>query len=205
MKRVRRYNYVKFMREIMGRFVGGESLFYPYELIRKCVRNIEPIDISRPIRPQLLRYGEINCIRIGIDMAKAVDATAIIVWAEDKTGILHPIYWIDWRKKDYHDQYRRIGTIVKPFQAEGFWVKIKVDSTGTQDANTDSIRAIAGICDETGRVLGMMPHPEAALFFTQLPDWVRQKEERKRKGLSIPAYGPGLALFVNAVEYLRQR
>jgi phosphoribosylformylglycinamidine synthase len=67
-----------------------------------------------------------------------------------------------------------------------------------------SLGSIAGVCDETGRVLGMMPHPEAALFFTQLPDWVRQKEEKKRKGEPIPDYGSGLALFKNAVDYLRQ-
>jgi phosphoribosylformylglycinamidine synthase len=51
----------------------------------------------------------------------------------------------------------------------------------------------------------MMPHPEAALFFTQLPDWVRQKEEAKRKGQTIPDIGPGLALFKNAVNYLRNQ
>jgi len=64
--------------------------------------------------------------------------------------------------------------------------------------------AISGISDPTGRVLGMMPHPEAALFFTQLPDWIRQKEEKKRTGQPIPTYGPGLSLFKNAIDYLRQ-
>jgi len=73
------------------------------------------------------------------------------------------------------------------------------------DNPNGSLSSIAGICDETGRVLGMMPHPEAALFFTQLPDWVRQKEYRKRNGQEIPDHGPGLALFKNVVEYLRQR
>ena len=68
-----------------------------------------------------------------------------------------------------------------------------------------SQNSIAGICDKTGRVLGMMPHPEAALFFTQMPDWVRRKEELKRKGLPIPDIGPGLALFKNAVSYLRNQ
>jgi phosphoribosylformylglycinamidine synthase subunit PurQ / glutaminase len=73
------------------------------------------------------------------------------------------------------------------------------------DNPNGSLDSIAGICDETGRVLGMMPHPEAALFFTQLPDWVRQKEAMKRNSVPIPDHGPGLALFKNVVEYLRQR
>jgi len=68
-----------------------------------------------------------------------------------------------------------------------------------------SSKSIAGICDSTGRVLGMMPHPEAALFFTQLPFWTRQKEEIKRKGEKVPFFGPGIALFKNAIEYLRRR
>ncbi len=65
--------------------------------------------------------------------------------------------------------------------------------------------SIAGITDPTGRVLGMMPHPEAALFFTQLPNWTREKEEKKRAGQPIPTYGPGLSLFKNAINYLRQK
>ncbi len=68
-----------------------------------------------------------------------------------------------------------------------------------------SFGSIAGICDGTGRVLGMMPHPEAALFFTQIPEWTRQKERLKRLKEPIPVHGPGLALFKNAVEYLRQQ
>ncbi len=68
-----------------------------------------------------------------------------------------------------------------------------------------SCGAIAGICDGTGRVLGMMPHPEAALFFTQMPDWARTKERLKRENQPLPVYGPGLQIFKNAVEYLRQR
>ncbi len=52
---------------------------------------------------------------------------------------------------------------------------------------------IAGICDETGRVLGMMAHPEAAVSFFTLPDWTRREPA---------AEGPGLRLFENAVRAL---
>lgn len=64
--------------------------------------------------------------------------------------------------------------------------------------------SIAGICDKTGRVFGMMAHPEAALFFTQLPDWTRYKESCKRQSSPLPVEGPGLTLFTNAINYLRQ-
>lgn len=64
-----------------------------------------------------------------------------------------------------------------------------------------SIDDIAGVTDSTGRILGVMPHPERAMFFTQLPNWQVLKEEYLRKGKKIPAEGPGLQLFKNAVQY----
>ncbi|MBU3935571.1 phosphoribosylformylglycinamidine synthase subunit PurQ [Patescibacteria group bacterium] len=64
-----------------------------------------------------------------------------------------------------------------------------------------SLDDIAAITDETGRILGMMPHPERAIFFNQLPYWPVLKEEYLRKGLKIPEFGPGLKIFQNAVKY----
>lgn len=74
-----------------------------------------------------------------------------------------------------------------------------------QDNPNGSFSSISGVCDATGRVMGMMPHPEAAVHFTQLPDWTLQKERLKRSGLPIPAEGPGLKIFQNAVNYLRKK
>lgn len=53
---------------------------------------------------------------------------------------------------------------------------------------------IAGICDRSGRVLGLMPHPERFIFAHQHPQWTRQ-------GLS--GTGAGMKLFENAVAYFR--
>jgi phosphoribosylformylglycinamidine synthase len=62
-----------------------------------------------------------------------------------------------------------------------------------------SMDSIAGICDPTGRILGMMAHPEAALYFTHDPRWTRMK------GASLPNYGSGFAIFENALKYLRDK
>ena len=51
---------------------------------------------------------------------------------------------------------------------------------------------IAGICDTTGRVLGMMPHPERFIDPINHPQWTR-------KGLQ--AEGDGIGIFQNAVRY----
>lgn len=50
---------------------------------------------------------------------------------------------------------------------------------------------IAGICDATGRVFGLMPHPERHVEVTQHPHWTRQKRST----------GDGLRVFENAVQY----
>ncbi len=67
-----------------------------------------------------------------------------------------------------------------------------------------SLRDIAGICDPTGRIFGLMPHPEAFNHYTNHPDWTRRKEAFLRHGKSIEAQeGDGIHIFRNAVEYMK--
>lgn len=56
-------------------------------------------------------------------------------------------------------------------------------------------RNIAGICDETGRVFGLMPHPERHMQLTQHPRWTQTKEKR---------IADGLLIFKNGVEYVQK-
>ncbi len=60
------------------------------------------------------------------------------------------------------------------------------------DNPNGAMENIAGVCDETGRVFGLMPHPERFVDPTQHPRWTR---EPKRQ------VGDGLRLFQNAVRY----
>ncbi len=67
-----------------------------------------------------------------------------------------------------------------------------------------SLKDIAGVCDPTGRIFGLMPHPEAYNHFTNHPDWTRKREELRRKGRQpISEEGEGVKIFRNAVEYVR--
>ena len=67
-----------------------------------------------------------------------------------------------------------------------------------------SLEDIAGICDETGRILGMMPHPERAIFTLNHPDYQFMKEKLIREGKKIPEiYEPALKVFQNAVSYFK--
>jgi len=58
-----------------------------------------------------------------------------------------------------------------------------------------SENAIAGICDETGRLMGLMPHPEAFTHYTNHPRWTREE---------LAEEGEGLILFRNAAEYVKK-
>jgi phosphoribosylformylglycinamidine synthase len=61
------------------------------------------------------------------------------------------------------------------------------DNPNGADAN------VAGVCDATGRVFGLMPHPERHIDPTQHPCWTRRTQQ--------PEYGDGLVMFKNAVEW----
>jgi len=68
-----------------------------------------------------------------------------------------------------------------------------------------SLYDIAGICDSTGRIFGVMPHPEAYNHYTNHPAWVLKREELARTGKGIEREeGEGIAIFRNAVEYIRE-
>jgi phosphoribosylformylglycinamidine synthase subunit PurQ / glutaminase len=54
---------------------------------------------------------------------------------------------------------------------------------------------MAALTDPTGRLFGLMPHPEAFLHRTNHPRWTRE---------ALPEEGAGLALFRNAVEFVRR-
>jgi len=62
-----------------------------------------------------------------------------------------------------------------------------------------SMRNIAGVCDPTGLVFGLMPHPEA--FYTM---WLHP-EHTSMKLNEDEWEGSGLQIFRNAVEYVRSQ
>lgn len=52
---------------------------------------------------------------------------------------------------------------------------------------------VAGVCDASGRLFGLMPHPERHIDATHHPYWTRRDEQ--------PEYGDGYPIFKNAVDY----
>jgi phosphoribosylformylglycinamidine synthase subunit PurQ / glutaminase len=64
------------------------------------------------------------------------------------------------------------------------------------DNPNGSPRAIAGVCDPTGRILGLMPHPERFVDPWHHPRWTRSEARRQESG-------DGLTLFAAAVGALQ--
>lgn len=62
------------------------------------------------------------------------------------------------------------------------------------DNPNGAVANVAGLCDETGRVCGLMPHPERHFSRTQHPRWTREP---------APEAGDGMRVFQNAVKFFR--
>ncbi len=84
------------------------------------------------------------------------------------------------------EKIKRNGQVV--FQYCGMSGKL----AGYPDNPNGSMESIAGICDDTGRILGLMPHPERHIAPSQHPRMSGAKE------------GDGFRIFRNAVEYAKK-
>jgi len=67
---------------------------------------------------------------------------------------------------------------------------------GYPDNPNGSMNNIAGVCDPTGRIFALMPHPERHIRFQQHPQWTRKKSKE---------YGDGFIIFQNAVKFAKSK
>ena len=89
----------------------------------------------------------------------------------------------------------------------------KGNECGYPDNPNGSMASIAGICDDTGRIFGLMPHPERHISVTQHPRWAEEsvllprrfgRGSARRKGNNRFAEGDGLQIFRNGVDYAKK-
>ena len=94
---------------------------------------------------------------------------------------------------------------LEKLQSGGFVAFKYVDENGNEGGYpinpNGSMASIAGLTDSTGRVLGLMPHPERHVRFTQHPRWTRLKTPDPRPQTSD---ADGMTIFTNAVKYASQ-
>jgi phosphoribosylformylglycinamidine synthase I len=73
------------------------------------------------------------------------------------------------------------------------------DETGNVQAGypynpNGSLDNIAGICDASGRIFALMPHPERFIRWNQHPRWTREQPRER---------GDGFSIFLHAVEWVK--
>ena len=104
-------------------------------------------------------------------------------------------------------------TILRLLDSEGLNVFKYADEKGgfgEYPANPNgSVENIAGICDQTGRIFGLMPHPERHIHYTQNPRWTRLPVLGKSGkitfgGQASKKEGDGLAIFKSGVDYAKK-
>jgi len=141
MKRVRKYNIIQFRREILGEFVPMSELFYPRVLVEPCLADITMVDLDA-----IVLHNPMT-IWVGVDFAQCADRTAVFAFAEYASGVLEPVYWVDWGKMDYEDQYDEIVHICNQFAKKCSYVELSCDAQGPQGGNRDSLARKFGMCE----------------------------------------------------------
>ncbi|MDR3109976.1 MAG: phosphoribosylformylglycinamidine synthase I [Planctomycetaceae bacterium] len=100
-----------------------------------------------------------------------------------------------------HAEGRFVGrdnATLDTLEANGQLVLRYIDGTNPNGAERD----VAGVCDSTGRVFGLMPHPERFIVPTQHPHWTRYAcDEQVKRNWRNREVGDGLAIFRNAVSF----
>lgn len=97
-----------------------------------------------------------------------------------------------------HGEGRYIAT--KDTQIALKYVKGEVCKFQNLEENPNgSEHAIAGVLGYNGRVFGLMPHPERAMFAHQSPLW-----QIKKQGNKNIKDGDGLLIFKNGVNYFKK-
>lgn len=105
----------------------------------------------------------------------------------------------------YYADARTMARLKKKNQVGIKYIKGEICGLQNLPANPNgALQNIACVTSEDGRILGMMPHPERGMFFTQLPHWTLLKEQYRREGKPLPKEAAGLQLFRNAVKYFSE-
>ncbi len=116
------------------------------------------------------------------------------VWTEGIKGTIYlPVAHGEGKfipkDKEIMAQLKKNGLIVFEYTDEHGKIK------GYPYNPNGSVENIAGICDKTGRIFGLMPHPERHISFLQHPRWTRQAKRGR---------GDGFAIFKSGVDFAKK-
>lgn len=186
-----------------GGFSYGDDLGSGYAFANRVKNNLWQ-ELADFINQDRLVLGICNGFQILVSLGLLGEAA--LKWNDSARYI---DTWVDLKVAGKTPWLKGIKKISLPVaHGEGkFFTRVKVKTALKYINNTNpngSQEDIAGITDKSGRILGLMPHPERAMFFTQLPDWPYLKEKLIRAGKPLPKFGPGLKIFQNGVKYFQK-
>ena len=118
----------------------------------------------------------------------AVDSQSACIWTQGLGDFELPIAHGEGR-------FTGPGDLIERLKANG-QIALRYAEGHNPNGSDDDI---AGICDPSGVIFGLMPHPERYVTATQHPQWTRQGEGFLRETM------PGLRFFENAVHHVRER
>lgn len=119
-------------------------------------------------------------------------------WLDGLTTLSLPIAHGEGK---YFDTEKNLDALKKENQIALTYVSGEMAKHFSLPSNPNgSLRNIAGITSENGRVLGLMPHPERGSFFTQLPHWTLLRQQYNAKKKALPKYASGMQVFKSAVR-----
>ena len=112
------------------------------------------------------------------------------------------------RDPDMVDRLRENGQIALTYRVSaGEGDQEPGAAEGAYPANPNgSVLDIAGICNEKGNVLGLMPHPERFVHRLQAPSWTRNPPDASESTLgSLSRAGDGFSIFSGAIGFVNDR
>jgi len=153
------------------------------------------------------KYGEIQSALVHNDSARYIDRWVDLEfnskspWTKDLGRVSFPIAHGEGK---FSADGEMLAKLKEKDLVAAKYVKGNICDYQNLEANPNgSIEDIASINDESGRLIGMMPHPERAIDIRQMPNWGLLKEKAKREGKVLGKEGPGLKIFQNAVNYFK--
>ena len=94
--------------------------------------------------------------------------------------------------KDVLDKFSKNNQIVLQYATRDGQI---ADQSYPENPN-GSVQDIAGICNPSGTVFGLMPHPENAYWGFEMPDWTENRV--------LQTHGDGLGIFKSMADYIEK-
>jgi phosphoribosylformylglycinamidine synthase len=133
-------------------------------------------------------HFEARWVRLGVEPNNCIFLQGI---REIELPVAHAEGKFVTRSSDVFGRFEAAGLFVLRYRSKD---EISSGAIPYPDNPNGAEGNVAGACDATGRVFGLMPHPERFVDPTQHPRWTRE---------SARDTGDGLRVFQNAVRYFQ--